>query len=66
MNYPKRPPNQMRSKRRQHNMVFAVIRVRGIVNVNPDIKRTLELLRLTKVNHCALIEENIFPPDLSA
>ncbi len=39
-------------------MVFAVIRVRGIVNVNPDIKRTLELLRLTKVNHCALIEEN--------
>ena len=39
-------------------MVFAVIRVRGIVNVNPDIKRTLELLRLTKVNHCALLEEN--------
>jgi len=39
-------------------MVFAVIRVRGIVNVNPDIKRTLELLRLTKVNHCTLLEEN--------
>jgi len=39
-------------------MVFAIIRVRGIVNVNPDIKRTLELLRLTKVNHCALLEEN--------
>ena len=39
-------------------MVFAIIRVRGIVNVNPDIKRTLELLRLTKVNHCTLLEEN--------
>lgn len=39
-------------------MVFAIIRVRGIVNVNPDIKRTLKLLRLTKVNHCTLIEEN--------
>ena len=39
-------------------MVFAIIRVRGIINVNPDIKRTLELLRLSKVNHCTLIEEN--------
>ncbi len=39
-------------------MVFAIIRVRGIVNVNPDIKRTLELLRLKKVNHCTLLEEN--------
>jgi large subunit ribosomal protein L30 len=39
-------------------MVFAIIRVRGIINVNPDIKRTLKLLRLTKVNHCTLLEEN--------
>jgi large subunit ribosomal protein L30 len=39
-------------------MVFAVVRVRGIVNVKPDIKRTLELLRLTRVNHCVLLEEN--------
>ena len=39
-------------------MIFAIIRVRGIVNVNPDIKRTLKLLRLTKVNHCTLLEEN--------
>jgi large subunit ribosomal protein L30 len=39
-------------------MVFAVIRVRGIVNVKPNIKRTLELLRLNKVNHCVLLEEN--------
>jgi len=39
-------------------MVFAAVRVRGIVNVKPDIKRTLQLFRLTKVNHCVLLEEN--------
>ncbi len=39
-------------------MVFAVVRVRGIVNVKPDIKHTLELLRLNRVNHCILLEEN--------
>jgi large subunit ribosomal protein L30 len=39
-------------------MLYAVIRVRGTVNVKPDIKRTLNLLRLTKVNHCVLLEEN--------
>ena len=39
-------------------MVYAVIRVRGIVNVKPDIKHTLNLLRLTRVNHCVLLEEN--------
>jgi large subunit ribosomal protein L30 len=39
-------------------MVYATIRVRGTVNVKPDIKRTLKLLRLTRVNHCVLLEEN--------
>lgn len=39
-------------------MVFAVIRVRGTVNINPDIKHTLKLLRLNKVNHCVLLEDN--------
>ncbi len=39
-------------------MVFAAVRVRGIINVKPDIKRTLQLFRLTKVNHCVLLEEN--------
>ncbi len=39
-------------------MVFAAVRIRGIVNVKPDIKRTLQLFRLTKVNHCVLLEEN--------
>jgi large subunit ribosomal protein L30 len=39
-------------------MVFAVIRIRGSVNIKPDIKHTLKLLRLNRVNHCVLIEEN--------
>ena len=39
-------------------MVYAVVRVRGTVNVKPDIKKTMQLLRLTRANHCVLIEEN--------
>ena len=39
-------------------MVYAVIRVRGSVNVKPDIRRTMQLLRLTRANHCVLLEEN--------
>jgi len=39
-------------------MVYAIIRVRGIVNIKPDIKRTMQLLRLNKVNHCVTVDEN--------
>ena len=39
-------------------MVYVAIRVRGTVNIKPDIKKTLQLLRLNKVNHCVLLEEN--------
>ena len=39
-------------------MMFAAIRVRGSINVKPDIKRTLKLFRLNKVNHCVLLEGN--------
>ena len=38
-------------------MTYAVVRVRGIVNVKPDTKKTLQLLNLTKVNHCVILEE---------
>lgn len=38
-------------------MAYAVIRVRGTVNIHPDIKKTLDLLNLTRVNHCVLLEE---------
>jgi large subunit ribosomal protein L30 len=40
-------------------MVYAVIRVRGTVNIKPDIKKTMQLLRLSRTNHCVLLEENV-------
>jgi large subunit ribosomal protein L30 len=39
-------------------MTFAVVRVRGIVNVKPDIKKTLQLINLTRANHCVILDEN--------
>lgn len=39
-------------------MVYAVIRVRGTIHVKPKIKKTLELLRLNRVNHCVLLDES--------
>jgi len=39
-------------------MVYAVIRVRGTVNVKPNIKMTMRLLRLNRTNHCVLVQEN--------
>ncbi|MFO7677308.1 MAG: 50S ribosomal protein L30 [Thermoplasmatota archaeon] len=41
-------------------MVYAIIRVRGTINIKPDIKRTLELLRLNRVNHCTIVESNAY------
>ena len=38
-------------------MTFAAIRIRGTVNINSDIKKTLNLLNLTRANHCVLLEE---------
>ena len=39
-------------------MTFAAIRVRGSINIKPDIKKTLNLLNLLKVNHCVVLDEN--------
>ncbi|MDI6916322.1 MAG: 50S ribosomal protein L30 [Thermoplasmatales archaeon] len=36
---------------------FAVIRLRGGININRDIKNTLKMLNLTKVNHCVFVPE---------
>ncbi|MCX8158557.1 MAG: 50S ribosomal protein L30 [Candidatus Diapherotrites archaeon] len=38
--------------------MFAVIRMRGEVKVAPDIKTTLSMLRLHKVNHAVLVSNN--------
>jgi large subunit ribosomal protein L30 len=38
--------------------MFAVIRVRGQPDVNVDIRKTMELMNLTRVNHCVMIPDN--------
>jgi len=37
--------------------MFAVIRVRGQADVNVDIRKTMELMNLTRVNHCVLVSD---------
>jgi large subunit ribosomal protein L30 len=36
---------------------IGVVRVRGSVNVNRDIKEALRMLRLSRVNYCTLIDD---------
>ncbi len=38
-------------------MTYAAIRLRGKINLKPDIKKTLQLLNLTKTNHCVILPE---------
>lgn len=38
--------------------MFAIVRLRGNVNLSPEIRYTFELLRLHRVNHCVVAEEN--------
>ncbi|VVB97978.1 50S ribosomal protein L30 [uncultured archaeon] len=38
-------------------MKLAIIRVRGRRNMDPKIKKTLELLNLRRPNHCVLMED---------
>jgi large subunit ribosomal protein L30 len=40
--------------------MYALIRLRGSINVRPEIKYTLALLRLHRVNHCVVVEENAY------
>jgi large subunit ribosomal protein L30 len=39
-------------------MVYAVVKMRGVVKTKPDVRRTLELLNLDRTNHCVIIEDN--------
>lgn len=39
-------------------MVYAVVRVRGLPDVNRDIQHTMMLMNLTRVNHCVLLPED--------
>lgn len=37
---------------------IAIIRIRGIRSVKPNIRKTFELLRLEKPNHCVVMERS--------
>ncbi|MBL7160505.1 MAG: uL30 family ribosomal protein [Candidatus Aenigmarchaeota archaeon] len=39
-------------------MTFAVVRLRGSVNVNKRLLDTLTMLNLKRVNHCVLVPDN--------
>jgi large subunit ribosomal protein L30 len=39
-------------------MTFAVVRVRGTVNIRGDIRDTLKMLRLNRANHCVIVPDN--------
>ena len=38
--------------------MFAVVRIRGSIKVNKEVKYTLTLLKLKNVNNCALVKDN--------
>ncbi|MBE0517341.1 MAG: 50S ribosomal protein L30 [Methanophagales archaeon] len=40
--------------------MYAIIRLRGSINVRPGIKYTLALLRLHRVNHCVVVDDNAY------
>jgi large subunit ribosomal protein L30 len=37
---------------------LAVVRVRGGIKARGDVKRTLEMLNLTRINHCAIVDDD--------
>ncbi len=39
-------------------MAKAIIRLRGQINVRPQIKDTLRFMRLNRVNHCVVLPDN--------
>ncbi len=39
--------------------MFAIVRLRGEVNVRPEIKDTLDMLRIHRVNHCVVVKEDL-------
>jgi large subunit ribosomal protein L30 len=38
--------------------MYAIVRLRGGVNTKPEIKDTLDMLRINRVNHCVVVKED--------
>ncbi|MBC7114750.1 MAG: large subunit ribosomal protein [Archaeoglobi archaeon] len=40
------------------NLRLAVVRLKGTVNVPKEVEDTLRMLRLNRVNHCVIVDDN--------
>jgi len=58
MNLEKNKDQEMRKQQAMSEGKLAVIRIRGLIGVNRDIKRTLDQLRLYKKNYCTVVQDN--------
>jgi len=38
--------------------MYVVLRIRGSVNTSPELKATMKMLRLERVNHCVIVPKN--------
>jgi len=38
--------------------MYAIVRLRGDVNLRPEVKSTLQMLRIHRVNHCVVVRED--------
>jgi len=38
--------------------MYAIVRIRGGVRTRPEIKDTLDMLHINRVNHCAVVKED--------
>ncbi len=38
--------------------MFAIVRLRGEVNLRPEIRDTLNMLRISRINHCVVVKED--------
>lgn len=41
-------------------MLMAILRVRGPIKIKKDIEKSMELLNLTRANHCVLYNDSVY------
>jgi large subunit ribosomal protein L30 len=51
-------PVQEKHEHKDKSHLFAVVMVRGVVGTNRDLKDTLKMLMLDRINHCVIVPKN--------
>lgn len=50
----------MDKEQKEHpSKAILIVRLRGDIKTHPDVRRTFDLLKLTRVNHCVVIPRNV-------